>query len=272
MEPTRRGKIARLPRAIREELNHRLDEGDPQKDLVGWLNSLPEVKAVVELHFEAKSITQQNLSEWKQGGYRDWRAQLEAQEIAHYLQEEATTWHHEELPPLVDTLALWLATRLAAETRRIAEAEGEERWKLLRQFSRELAALRRGDLQKQRLALARDRLALARETRNSKLKTRNSKLETRHPPPLPKPPIRTNPPAPKRSPPSANPSSPTWTPWTPTSSTCPRGPETPTTSPASSAPAASGESGEKPSPAPTTRKSANPKSRKSKIGSGRSND
>jgi hypothetical protein len=159
MEPTRRGKIARLPRAIRQELNHRLDEGDPQKDLVVWLNSLPEVKEGLKTHFEGKPIREQNLSEWKKGGHRDWLAQLEAREIAHCLQEDAGASQSdgEGLPPLTDTLALWLATRLAAETRRIAEAEPEEAWKRLRQFSRELAVLRRGDLQKQRLELERQR-------------------------------------------------------------------------------------------------------------------
>ncbi len=159
MEPTRRGKIARLPRAIRTELNHRLDEGDPQKDLVVWLNSLPEVKEVLKLHFEGKPISPQNLSEWKLGGYRDWRAQIEAQEIARCLREDTTTWEseNETLPSMAETLALWLATRLAAETRRIAEAEGDEGWMRLRQFSRELAVLRRADLQKQRLELERQR-------------------------------------------------------------------------------------------------------------------
>ena len=159
MEPTRRGKIARLPRALREELNHRLDEGDPQKDLVGWLNSLPEVKAVLQAHFEGKAITAQNLSEWKQGGYRDWRAQLEALEIARCLREESSAGQAESegQPPLVDALTFWLTVRLAAETRGIVEAEPEEGWKRLRQFSRELAVLRRGELQRQRLELERQR-------------------------------------------------------------------------------------------------------------------
>ncbi len=159
MEPTRRGKIARLPRAIREELNHRLDEGDPQKDLVGWLNSLPEVKSVLQAQFEGKAITAQNLSEWKQGGYRDWRAQLEALEIARCLREDSSAGQGESegQPPLVDALTFWLTVRLAAETRGIVEAEPEEGWKRLRQFSRELAVLRRGDLQKQRLELERQR-------------------------------------------------------------------------------------------------------------------
>ena len=34
---TRNGKIARLPREIRDELNRRLDDGGQGKDLVEWL-------------------------------------------------------------------------------------------------------------------------------------------------------------------------------------------------------------------------------------------
>jgi hypothetical protein len=36
---TRNGKIVRLPRSIREELNRRLDNGEQGKALVEWLNS-----------------------------------------------------------------------------------------------------------------------------------------------------------------------------------------------------------------------------------------
>lgn len=159
MERTRRGKIARLPRAIRTELNRRLDEGDPQKDLVVWLNSLPAVREALQRHFRGKPITPQNLSEWKLGGYRDWRAQSEIQEAAGGSREDIGLRENENetLPALADTLAHWLAMRLAAETRRIARAEGDDGWKRLRQFSRELATLRRGDFQKQRLELDRQR-------------------------------------------------------------------------------------------------------------------
>ena len=39
--PARKGKIARLPPAIREHLNRRLQNGEEGKKLVGWLDSLP---------------------------------------------------------------------------------------------------------------------------------------------------------------------------------------------------------------------------------------
>ena len=37
---TRKSKIARLPRSIRDGLNCRLDNGQPGLRLVEWLNSL----------------------------------------------------------------------------------------------------------------------------------------------------------------------------------------------------------------------------------------
>src|ERR1039458_9199072 len=74
---TRTGKIARLPREIREQLNRRLQDGQPGTQLVAWLNALPEAQAMLEREFVGCSISEQNLSEWKQGGYRDWLARQE---------------------------------------------------------------------------------------------------------------------------------------------------------------------------------------------------
>ena len=41
------GKIARLPESIREQLNQRLLDGVIGKEIVSWLNSLPEVNRVM---------------------------------------------------------------------------------------------------------------------------------------------------------------------------------------------------------------------------------
>src|ERR1035441_634149 len=71
---TRIGKIARLPRELREQLNCRLHDGEPGTQLVVWLNSLPEAQAVLAREFGGRAVSEQNLSEWKQGGYRDWLA------------------------------------------------------------------------------------------------------------------------------------------------------------------------------------------------------
>ena len=74
---TRRGKIARLPRHIREELNRRLENGEQAIRLVEWLNTLPEVKEILKSDFGDHPITDGNLSEWKNGGFLEWQAQRE---------------------------------------------------------------------------------------------------------------------------------------------------------------------------------------------------
>lgn len=50
---TRNGKIARLPRQIRDELNQRIEDGEPGVRLIEWLNGLPEVTQVMNLAFKA---------------------------------------------------------------------------------------------------------------------------------------------------------------------------------------------------------------------------
>ena len=69
---TRLSKIARLPANIREELNTRLHNGQFGRKILPWLNNLPETKDVLAENFEGKSITHQNLSEWRSSGYQDW--------------------------------------------------------------------------------------------------------------------------------------------------------------------------------------------------------
>ena len=75
---TRNGKIARLPRHIRDELNRRLDNGEPGVRLLEWLNSLPEVQEIIKTLFDNHPISDSNLTEWKQGGFLDWQAQRES--------------------------------------------------------------------------------------------------------------------------------------------------------------------------------------------------
>ena len=68
----RRGKIARLPQAIREEVNQRLHDGHDGGAIVAWLNALPEVRRVLSLSFKDEDISEANLSNWRLGGYQDW--------------------------------------------------------------------------------------------------------------------------------------------------------------------------------------------------------
>src|SRR6266480_688704 len=172
MNISRNGKIARLPRAVRERLNHHLRDGEEGKKLVAWLNGLPEVKAVVAAEFGGKSIREQNLSEWKKRGYRDWIAHQEALELAEKLAEDAIDLERENHAPLTDTLAVWLASRYAVATRRVVEAKGSESWRILREMCADVVELRRGDHSAQRLELEQERVAMQARDGLSRFKRR----------------------------------------------------------------------------------------------------
>jgi hypothetical protein len=68
----RRGKIARLPRQIRDQLNLRLDDGHEASEILPWLNDLPEVRQIIADHFDGVPISPQNLSAWRNGGFQEW--------------------------------------------------------------------------------------------------------------------------------------------------------------------------------------------------------
>ena len=68
----RNGKIARLPRDIRAQLNTRLQDGAEGRQTLRWLNSLPEVRKILAQFFDGRPVNEQNLSDWRQGGYEEW--------------------------------------------------------------------------------------------------------------------------------------------------------------------------------------------------------
>lgn len=72
MTPARKGKIARLPLRIREEVCERLLDGQPGSQILPWLNGLTDVKAVLAAHFDGDKVNDENLSSWRMGGYQDW--------------------------------------------------------------------------------------------------------------------------------------------------------------------------------------------------------
>ena len=74
---TRNGKIARLPHALREEVNRRLLDGQTSRTILGWLNSQPDAVKIWERDFEGVKASAQNLSEWKLGGWKEWRQRNE---------------------------------------------------------------------------------------------------------------------------------------------------------------------------------------------------
>ena len=160
---TRTGKIARLPLSIRDQLNRRLLDNEPGTALLDWLNSLPEVQAILAAEFASQPISPANLSQWKAGGYRDWLTRLDALALARDLQDHEALGHEALAAPFADKLAHWLSLHYASAATRALAAEDldpDTRWRFLRQFSADVARLQREEHQAQRIDLERQRVEL----------------------------------------------------------------------------------------------------------------
>lgn len=157
---SRVGKIARLPRVIREQLNRRLEDGESGVNAVAWLNAEPKVRAVLQAEFGGRPINEQNVSEWKQGGYVEWQKHQDALALARELAANAKELTEASGGSLADTVSLLLAGRYAALLRDLSAVTGAQGadLKMLRDVCSDLVALRKGDHSAERLRLERERL------------------------------------------------------------------------------------------------------------------
>ncbi len=177
---SRFGKIARLPLDIREQLNRRLQDGEIGKDLVVWLNSVPEVQAVLKAEFGDRPVNEPNLSDWRTGGYQDWLVHQDTMAQVSLLVASAKALGGASPMPLTELLANCLAARYVVELGRLmartpregtlptgeADGDGGCDLEVLRKICRDVLALRRLDLAGQRLRIEReaaDRLLRADE-------------------------------------------------------------------------------------------------------------
>jgi uncharacterized protein YukE len=111
----RNGKIARLPRPVRDELNRRLECSEESPELLDWLNALPAVQEVLKEHFEGVPVSKQNLSQWRLGGFQEALARRDLAQDAHDLTELAAEVKGPEISgELADNAAIVLAARLGA--------------------------------------------------------------------------------------------------------------------------------------------------------------
>jgi hypothetical protein len=160
------GKIARLPGDIRAQLNSRLQDGGEGRQIVHWLNSLPEVKEVLAENFDGHPISEQNLSDWRQGGYEEWLARqdilAQAAELADHRQELETVAPGQSP---ADHLAAAISFRYGA----ILAAQGLEldeksltQLKALGRLCQAVVKLRRGDHNAARLKIETERWELVR--------------------------------------------------------------------------------------------------------------
>jgi len=84
-----KGKIGRLPEALREEVNRAsLRNGETGRRVASWLNALPEVQGLLAAEFSGKPVREQNLSEWRRGGHQRWLRLQEAQTMMQRLRAD----------------------------------------------------------------------------------------------------------------------------------------------------------------------------------------
>jgi hypothetical protein len=166
---TGNGKIANLPAHIRDELNYRLDDGEQGAELVEWLNAKPEVVKVLAERFDGRPISEQNLSQWRTHGYRQWHAY-------HVILDEldTTSEHSEEIAATgidCEKLLLSLTAAYAEMIQRwIITPCDEMTYKLavFKNITHAALALRRAEIQKARLELDARRLELLGEKQRNK--------------------------------------------------------------------------------------------------------
>jgi Lhr-like helicase len=73
----RTGKIARLPKEIRDVVNHMLRDGSPASAIIKRLEALKLKGATAADGLPIEIPTDMNLSNWKEGGYQDWLREQE---------------------------------------------------------------------------------------------------------------------------------------------------------------------------------------------------
>lgn len=156
MNISRRGKIARLPEAIRAEVNRRLDDGVEGKKVVAWLNALPEVQAIVATEFAGRLLSEQNLSQWRKGGYQDWLREGELRDVLQQMSLEIQQAPTTEGAPPAEIVAQWVAARYALAMRELRKLPPEKVWPRLRALCADVSTLRRGEHAAQRLALRKE--------------------------------------------------------------------------------------------------------------------
>ena len=171
MNLTHKGKIGRLPKGLQEQLNRRIENGEKGGRLVAWLNSLPEVRAVLAREFEGKPIREQNLSDWRKHGYAKWLRQQEALDMARQLAGDVDELQPPGSPPLADQMAVWLTARYLVAVQKLAEqnGDGEMDLKTLRELCHDVVAVRRGDHSGARLKMEQERLEREREKTEEEL-------------------------------------------------------------------------------------------------------
>jgi hypothetical protein len=164
---THNGKIGRLPSEIREQLNQRLFDGETASSLLPWLNSLPAMQTILASRFAGEPVSEQNLSQWRIGGYVQWQKQQERRAIVAELAAEDRELDAESATSemkLNHRLSHVLTADFALAARELLATltDPRERCQHLQEFLQTLKFQRREDNMTERLKLAMERRARER--------------------------------------------------------------------------------------------------------------
>jgi hypothetical protein len=167
-------KIALLPEDVRQQANRRLQAGENVASVAEWLNALPETQAALAAQSSARTVTQEDILNWQQGGFRDWLAHQAAMSEVRRVVAEARELSEAADGALTDNLAAWTAGRYAIATRQLAAKDGNGAvdWNLLRALCHDLVDLRRGDHSAESLRIERERLEMDRAEKNEDFERR----------------------------------------------------------------------------------------------------
>ena len=163
-------KIAHLPRAIRDELNSRLDDGESGETLLPWLNSLPEAQTLLAKEFNSRPISKQNLALWKKHGFHHWLLRRNALEFAAADSEDSPA-DRALAESISRKLNHWVALRYAALAHSLGPSDLDPQAELaqLATLCEAAVSLRRGDLSAERLQLEQKRLELLKSHTEAEL-------------------------------------------------------------------------------------------------------
>ena len=154
-------KITQLPPPIQNELNRRLQAGEPIPQLVAWLNSLPPDPAMPPPNPGEKTrFRDEDLSAWAQTGHRDWLAHQSVLAAVRELAAEVRELVQAGEGALTEMLSQFLTGQYAMAVRAAVQqaACGVVDLKVLKPLCSDLMALRRGDQNAESLRLQRQRL------------------------------------------------------------------------------------------------------------------
>jgi hypothetical protein len=181
--PALPSKIAFLPDTIRQKVNLRLQQGDDEKRICQWLSRLPAARAAWRAKALPPSIQAPELLQWKEGGYKDWKARQFATMEVQRMADAANELRSSVKGPMAEDLAAWITARYAMATRLMVSenGNGEMDWNLLREFCHDVVVLRRGDHSAEWVRIERERLDMERKQQERDLDQLFVKWAKEHP-------------------------------------------------------------------------------------------